>query len=305
MHPHDSYDIHLIRILHALVSEGSVSKAAAKLNHSQPAMSGALKRLRQLTGDPLLVRTQRGMVPTDHALAILQPARRALAEIDKLFSTKAAFSPSKAETFAISVPEYMDPHFLPALGERVFEAGHQVRLDIRPLYSDAQCVAKLDTGELDLVIAPWDDPPPHLHVALLREDRLVLLARRGHPILDEPLTLEAVAAARHVAVPLSYRGQKSIVDSHLARAGWQRDIWASVSGFGLVPGLLERSDLVFVCVARFAQASLARHDLAMTELPFPLPKVRLLSMWHPRRNSSSSHRWLRQHVIDASKHDAR
>ncbi|GAA4343347.1 LysR substrate-binding domain-containing protein [Pigmentiphaga soli] len=301
MNPHDQYDIHLLRILHTLISEGSVSRAAAKLNHSQPAVSGALKRLRQLIGDPLLVRTRHGMAPTDHALSLLQPTRRALAEIDRVFVNRADFSPGVEERFTVSAPDYIDPHFLPRLVERVQQGDHSVRFDIQPLHSDADCVAKLDSGEVDLVVAPWDDPPPHLHSSRLWEDRLVLLMREGHPLQAAELTPASVAAARHVAVPLRFRGQSSIVDAHLARAGWQRDVWLTVNAFGLVPEILERTDLVFVCVSRFAATAMRRHGLALRELPVKLPKVRLLGLWHPRKHASSRHRWLRQQALEAGR----
>lgn len=301
MNPHDQYDIHLLRILHTLITEGSVSRAAAKLNHSQPAISGALKRLRHLIGDPLLVRTRHGMVPTDHALSLVQPMRRALAEIDRVFVNQAEFSPDESGHFVVSAPDYIDPHFLPKLAQRLQARDNHVRLNIQPLHTDAECVSKLDSGELDLVIAPWDDPPAHLHSSRLWEDRLVLLARVGHPLLEGELPAARLATARHVAVPLRFKSHLSIVDAHLAKLGWQRDIWINVSAFGLVPEILERTELVFICVARFATDCMNNHALAMRELPGKLPKVRLHTLWHPRKHLSARHKWLRQQVLDVGR----
>lgn len=297
---HDQYDIHLLRILQALITSGSVSRTAEQLQLSQPAVSGALKRLRALIGDPLLVRTGRGMTPTDHALSLVQPTRRALAEIDRVFVNRADFSPSTEERFSISVPDYLDPGFVPQLVHEAQSAENQVRLDIQPLYTDAECVGKLDRSELDLVIAPWDDPPPHLHFTRLWEDRLVLLLRRGHPLLQQgAVSPEDFSRARHVAVLLRFRSHSSIVDAHLSRAGYTRDVWLSLSAFGLIPRVLEESDLVFVCVSRFATQSAEQYGLVACELPMKLPKVRLLSLWHPRKHLAPRHKWLRQRVVDA------
>jgi DNA-binding transcriptional LysR family regulator len=218
-----------------------------------------------------------------------------------VFVNRSDFSPQTYEQFTISAPDYIDPHFLPKLVERAQTTDNHVRLNIVPLYTDADCVAKLDSGEVDLVIAPWDDPPPHLHSSRLWEDRLVLLMRENHPLCKRELTLGDLADARHVAVPLRFRSQASIVDAHLAGVGWQRDIWTNVNTFGLVPEILERTDLVFVCVSRFAANSMKTHKLAMRELPIKLPKVRLLSLWHPRRHSSPRHKWLRQQATEASR----
>eukprot|EP01032_Pedospumella_encystans_P026971 gene26972-30491_t len=158
-------DIHLIRILYLLLCEKNVSRVALKLNQPQPSISASLRKLRELTGDPLLVRGGRGMVPTQHGESLLKPAKRILDETESLFSPKTAFVPQEeARTFHIAAPDYMNTQFFTEVIARVRRESPKSRLVIHALGPDADYVRLLSDGELDLVVANWDEPPHHLRV---------------------------------------------------------------------------------------------------------------------------------------------
>eukprot|EP01035_Chromulina_nebulosa_P060838 gene60838-83209_t len=143
----DKIDLHLIRVLHTVLTERSVSRAAVRLGMHQPAVSAALKRLRDLSGDPLLVRGGRGMVPTQHGESLLKPAKRILDETESLFSPKTAFVPQEeARTFHIAAPDYMNTQFFTEVIARVRRESPKSRLVIHALGPDADYVRLLSDG---------------------------------------------------------------------------------------------------------------------------------------------------------------
>src|SRR5690606_8654183 len=149
----DKIDLHLIRVLHTVLTDRSVSRAAIRLGMYQPAVSAALKRLRELAGDPLLVRSGSGMVPTDAGLRMIEPAASILRAAEMLFSDARGFDPQTAgTTFRIAASDYLDPTFLPAVVTQVKAQAPLVRIEIHPLSSDGDYHAHLANGEIDLVI---------------------------------------------------------------------------------------------------------------------------------------------------------
>ncbi|MCC6246974.1 MAG: LysR family transcriptional regulator, partial [Rubrivivax sp.] len=185
----DTIDLHLIRVLHTVITERSVSRAALKLASSQPAVSAQLKRLRELTGDPLLVRAGQQMMPTETALSLVEPASRVLHEAERLFSPKArerGFG-SEAEvakitaTFRVAASDYLDPLFLPSLVAHLQRVAPLARLELMPLSREYDYRRHLAVGDVDLVIGNWLEPPEELHLARLVSDEVVCLVAEDHP----------------------------------------------------------------------------------------------------------------------------
>ncbi len=171
-------DLHLIRILYMLLSEKNVSRVALKLNQPQPSISAALRKLREMTGDPLLVRGSRGMVPTQHGESLLRPAKRILYETERMFVQKQPFAPqAEARTFHIAAPDYLDSQFLPNVVAKVLRESPSSRLVIHHIGRDVDYGRMLSDGELDLVIGNWDEPPAHLHLAKLFQDPIACSMR--------------------------------------------------------------------------------------------------------------------------------
>src|ERR1044071_1959378 len=170
----DKIELHLIRVLHTLITESSVSRAALRLQTTQPAVSAQLKRLRELTGDPLLVRAGTGMTPTARALQLAGPAAALLEEAGRLFhprSRREVFDPADCTlTFRLAASDYLDPTFLPALVGQVQRTAPQARLEFRPLSGDFDYQRGLARGEVDLVIGNWLHPPQELHLGRLLSD---------------------------------------------------------------------------------------------------------------------------------------
>ena len=184
-----SLDLYLLRVLHTLLTEGSVTRAAAKLNQSQPAVSAALRRLRDINGDPLLVRSRSGMVPTEYGAALLDPVRNALREIDRIVPYRTDFDPLRSvRTFKIGSPDYLNVLFLPTVVRSFRRQAPGARLEWHSLNPVFDYERALETGQLDLAIGNWPEPPEGLHRSDLFADRMVCLMSDKHPGASEPLT---------------------------------------------------------------------------------------------------------------------
>ena len=148
----DKIDLHLIRVLHTVLTERSVSKAAMKLGMYQPAVSASLKRLRELAGDPLVVRSGAGMVPTDAGLRMIEPSASILRAAEMLFSEARGFDPQTATTtFRVAAADYLDPLFLPELVARVKAQAPRSQIEIHPLSADSDYHLRLAEGQVDVV----------------------------------------------------------------------------------------------------------------------------------------------------------
>ena len=297
-----SVDSHLLRVLVTLVSERNVSRTAIRLSQSQPAISTALKRLREIFADPLLVRQRAGMAPTDRALLLCEQARRALAEIDAMHASVDRFDPaSSTQTFKLGSPDFLVSSFLAGVVEELRQSAPQARLIVQPLSAEFDHERALASGDLDLVISNGLQPPPHLHLSLLLEDDLVCLLGANHPNAATGLTREQYMASRHI-VPMPYvQGQRSVVEAHLSRLRLLRDACVVVPYFELAPHLLINTDLVFTTARHFASHYARLLPLAVSDAPFDFPRMRFYQLWHERSHLAAPHRWFRKLVQSAAR----
>ena len=291
-------DVHLLRVLHTVVTEASVSRAADRLDISQPAVSASLKRLRDMTGDALLVRTRSGMAPTTRALELLAHATRALNGIDAIIQHGQKFVPAQSvRAFSLAAPDYLDSHFLPDLIERVTRLAPHARLSIRPLTADMDFERMLEDGGVDVVIANWQQPPPYLRLGPLYEDEVVVMMRREHPLAARAALNEAdYRAAQHVA-PVRYAGGvRGSIDDHLASIGMERMHRVAIAYFNLVPYVLQKTDLLFTTGRRFAESCARQVPLKVFKAPLGFPPMKYYQLWHERTHDAPAARWLREQI---------
>jgi len=298
----DLLDGHLLRVLCVLLEERSVSRAARKLDATQPAISTALKRLRDIFADPLLVRDKLDMVPTARALQLEAPARAARDAIAQLTATPSSFDAARATlTFRIGSPDYLAPTLLAAVLRRLRTEAPHCRAELHPLGPDFDAERVLAEDRLDVIIGNWPEPPERLHLSLLLEDELVCLVRRGHPLAAAPLTDERYLAAAHV-VPLRYSSQqRGVVETHLATLRAQRDARVSVPYFAFAPHVVAETDLVFTTARHFAEPYTRTLPVVMLEAPPGFPSMRFYQLWHERAHHASAHRWLRGVIAEVGR----
>jgi len=303
----DKIELYLIRVLKTLITERSVSRAAMRLQSTQPAVSAQLKRLRALTGDPLLVRSGNNMAPTETALRLLEPATRLLQDADRLFSPRAhqrAFDPlNSASTFRIAASDYLDPLFLPELVGRLKAEAPGVHLDILPLTVDFDYRKSLARGDVDLVVGNWLEQPGELHLGRLISDDIVCLVAEDHPAVRSPRswTVERYLAAQHIAPMSMHPGWHSVIDEHLAGLGHRREIAVRSPHFGLTPLMVARSHLVLTTGRLFCSRYVEQFALRIVKCPIEFPPLNYYQLWHELTHSAAPCRWLREHVRDTAR----
>jgi DNA-binding transcriptional LysR family regulator len=298
----DPFDTYLLRVLWLLVSERSVSRTAIKLNQSQPAISAALKRLREIVHDPLLVRDKTSMVPTPRALELMESARIALAEIDRLRTRPEAFDPAKAEiTFRVGSPDFLSVSFLSNVVANLRRQAPQSRLVVHPLGVDFDYEKALAQGDLDVVVGNWPQPPEYLHLSLILEDEIVCLMANDHPYAKKGMTAEQYLRAAHV-VPVPYSvAHRGVVETRLATLRVKRNATIMLPFFNMGPYLLPGTDLIFTTSRHFARYYANFLPLAIVPSPIEFPRMRFYQLWHDRAHNSAPHKWLRSLLTAANR----
>jgi len=293
----DKIDLHLIRVLHTVLMERSVSRAAVRLGMHQPAVSAALKRLRDLAADPLLVRSGTGMIPTDAGLRMVEPAARILQAAEMLFTDARGFDPQTAAiTFRIAASDYLDPVFLPQLVAQIKQQAPMCHVEIHPLSADAHYHGHLAQGDIDVVVGNWLRPPEDLHMGRLFGDDVVSLVANEHPAARRGWDQAAWLEAEHIAPTPTHPGARGIIDEHLQAVGLRRNITARCAHFSLVPDMVARSLLVLTTGRQFCQRYLGHLPLTVLEPPVAFPRLLYYQLWHARTHTSASAAWLRERV---------
>ena len=297
-------DSYLLKVLHSLVTEASVSRTAVLLGQSQPAISVALRKLRAMTGDPLLVRSGSHMVPTSHALTLVEPVSQALAGIAAVLHPTTAFDPATTRrTFHIGSPDYLDVFFLPAIVDAFHTQAPRARIEFRHLMTvDGGYEHGLECGSLDLVIGNWRTPPEHLHLQPLCKDDLVCLLRVEHPIKPGGLSRDVYQEAGHLAVTTHNAPGLGTIDFELARYGLSRNVTATLPYFGMAPYVLMRSNLLFTTTRALASHYCNLLPLRMEPIPGEPQALTYYQLWHDRSHRSAAATWLRHLVAGVAKH---
>lgn len=283
-------DFNLLVTLDVLLAEGSVARAARRLRLSPSAMSRALARLRDVTGDPLLVRAGRGLVPSPRAVALREQVQRLVQETEAVLRPVQAPDLSRlSRTFALRASEgFVEAHGA-ALLARIARDAPSVRLRFLPKPDRDSTPLRDGTADLETgVIARGTGP--ELRAQALFRDRFVGVVRGGHPFAAGKVSLARYAAAHHVAV--ARPGLDSgPVDTALATAGRQRQVAVHVGGFSAALALARASDLVATVPERHTAG--LRDGLAIFTLPFPIAPITVSLLWHPRLDGDPVHAWLR------------
>ncbi|MGY2139476.1 LysR family transcriptional regulator [Pseudomonas reactans] len=283
-------DLNLLITLDVLLAEGSVAAAAKRLRLSPSAMSRALARLRETTGDPLLVRAGRGLVPTPRAVALREQVSRLVQEANAVLRPVQSLDMAQvARTFTLRTSEEFVENFGPALLARIAQDAPGVRLRfINKIDKDSTLLREgsvdLETGVVDPTASP-----EVLTQALFR-DRLVGVVRSGHPLSRGDVSVERYAAGQHVYV--SRRGQdRGQIDDALEALGLTRQINTVVAGFATAIALARDTDLIASVPERYTAHQ--RQGLYSFALPLALPTFTVSMLWHPRLDADLAHRWLR------------
>lgn len=291
-------DLNLFVVFDAIYTEGGITAAARTLNLTQPAVSHALGRLRELFDDPLFERRGQGMVPTPLARTLIAEVRTSLQGFERTLREGTRFDPATSERrFTISMRDALEATLLPPLMAAI--AKEAPRIDVTTVRGDRrQLEAELLAGTIDAVADILLPASPAIRHAPILSDPMVVLARPGHPIAHEPLTLERYLACEHVHVSSRRRGA-GLEDVELRRLGHERRVRLRCQHYPAACRVVSCTDLLATLPIRYARIANEPYGNVMLPLPFNVPALELYLYWHANSDQDAAGRWLRDHIFAA------
>lgn len=288
-------DLNLLRAFDALITDRNVTRAAARLGVTQPAMSGILLRLRDSFGDQLFVRAQRGIVPTERALALAQPVRQVLADIDRLLQAPQFDPATSAGTVTIAATDYAQRAIAVPMYAALAVRAPQMRMCLVAI-DDGQLPMQMERGEIDCALLTAATAPAGLHGRTLFDEHYVCVMRSGHPAARSGrLGVKQFCAWDHALVSMAGGSFHGVTDEALAAAGHTRRVAVSVNNFLILHDLLRASDLLAVAPQRLVAGL---DGLVTRPLPVAVPGFTKIAAWHARTHHDPRQRWLRELLVE-------
>jgi DNA-binding transcriptional LysR family regulator len=301
-----SIDLNRLLVLHAVLSEGSVTRAAAALHVTPSAISNALARLRATFDDPLLVRSGRGLVLTPRAALLAPQLAEAVAAMTRVIEDQSQFEPARTtRTFTLACSDAEQISEVPRIAAAFARNLPRARLRIMSV-DQLEAKGGLASGEVDVTIGPAPAPLPELHCTDLYEEEAVLVVRKGHPQVRRRISKEQFNSLRHIDILLAL-GEPGIghrvVEEFLASHGLHRDVAISVPSFAAAAAIAAETDWVAGMPRRMAAVFLRQMPLISVTTPVPGVRFRIQLLWHGRTNLDAGAQFFRSLVIAAVQRD--
>ncbi|HJV87727.1 MAG TPA: LysR family transcriptional regulator [Noviherbaspirillum sp.] len=298
-------DLNLLRVFDAVMTEQNLTRAANRLAMTQPAVSNALRRLRDALGDELLIRTAHGVKPTPRAESLWPAVRRALAALEEAISPDEHFDISTAQnTFRMAMADATAALWLPSLVRSIEREAPGLTIRMVPL-TTREPRPLLLRGDIDLAVGFFPGVVAQLtggqaSVSPIRHEQLysgryVCVMRKHHPLAKKELTIDDYCGSNHLLVSFSGRAH-GLVDEALAKIGRERRILLTVNQFFTAGRVVATSDLITVLPRHLIASTGITGALVTKELPFSLPNVHVDMLWHERDTRNPAHKWLRDHL---------
>ena len=294
-------DLNRLLVLHTVLREGSVSRAAAVLHVTPSAVSNALARLRETFGDPLLVRSGRSLVPTPRAAALAPQLATALAGIAQAVEGQARFNPERStRTFTLACSDAEQISEVPQIAARFAQRYPKATLRVISVY-ELEARGALASIDVDAVIGPASNEGRGIYTADLYEDEAVLVVRKGHPQVRRRLSIEQFNTLRHIDVLLGLGGPgigHRIVDEFFSSHGLYRDIAVAVPSFASAAAIASRTDWVAGMPRRMADVFLRQMPLVRVAMPVPALKFSIALSWQERTHMDAGAQSFRSLIMD-------
>ncbi len=295
-------DLNLLVILDLLLKERNVTRAAARLGISQSAMSHALRRLRSMFEDQLLVSTPRGMVPTERALALVDRTEQILDNIESILSSRPRFNAATAQRkFTLIASDGIQFLMMPRLLSHLAQHAPGIALSFRTLKGN---LALQLEDEIDIAIGAFDSDVESGYRQELFQEEFACMLRKGHPHVGQTLSLEEFTSLHHALVTPRQLNDSGLVDDMLSKLGRTRRIALAVPHFLVAPVAIVSSDLILTLSARLARAFAEIYPLRVLPVPLKLPGYTITQHWHERWHRDPTHIWLRGVLTELFQHTA-
>jgi DNA-binding transcriptional LysR family regulator len=297
-----SIDLNRLLVLHAVLSERSVTRAAAVLHVTPSAVSNALARLRATFDDPLLVKSGRGLVLTPRATHLAPQLAEAVAAMARVVEDQSSFESARTtRTFTLACSDAEQISEVPRIAAAFARKLPHARLRVMSV-DQLQAKGGLASGEVDVAIGPAHTPLPNVHSSDLYEEEGVLVVRKGHPQIRRRMSKEQFNTMRHIDILLALAGPgigHRIVEEFLARHGLHRDIAISVASFAAAAAIAAQTDWVAGMPRRMAAVFLRQMPLTSIAMPVPAVKFRIQLLWHERTHQDAGARFFRALIMAA------
>ncbi|MCA1326715.1 LysR family transcriptional regulator [Herbaspirillum sp. alder98] len=290
-------DLNLLKTFIAIWEERSLTTAAERLHLTQPAVSHALRRLREMFDDPLFVRTPTAMVPTDAAVRLHTPIANALTIIHDALQNHAHFDPATASrTFRMVMSDMSSAHVLPLLMERLAQSAPRVSFEVEQMPIEALSAA-MRNGDIDLAFGYLPGLSDDCVSQTVLYDEYICMLRRAHPLAGAPLTMDTLTRLRYVYTATNTTGHK-LAEDVFRKAGIRRDIALRIPHFTVAPQIVLKTDLALILPRSIAeQVNLAR-DCVLLDLPLPMPRIPVRLHTHTRFAADPGIAWLRDTLAE-------
>lgn len=304
-------DLNLLRVFDEVMAERSLTKAAHNLALTQPAVSNAMRRLRETLGDDLVRRSGQGLEPTPRANALWPAVREALRQLQETLIPSPFDPATSSATFVLAMADATASELIPGLLNVVERDAPGVSLRVVPLSTrDPRRLLDAESAELavghfpavlaDLTASAQSGGAVSFNYQRLYDGEYVCVMRKNHPLAKKPLTIERFCEARHMLVSFSGR-PFGFVDEALASLQRKRRIVITVNQFFTAGRVVSQSDLLTVLPRHFVRVADVGHSLIVKDLPFEMPVVHVDALWHKRLQQSSAHQWLREAIASSAK----
>ncbi|MCX4029695.1 LysR family transcriptional regulator [Endozoicomonas sp. SM1973] len=302
-------DLNLLVYLDVLLRERNVTKAAAHLGITQPAMSNGLRRLRELFDDPLLIRTSEGMTATERAQDLQPIVRDVLAKIEQALQPQKAFDAKHSDrVFRIMASDYAESTLIPEVLKRLRHEAPTVILDV--LTPSDVSFLDVEQGRVDMAINRFDDMPQSFHQTTIWRDTFSCLISVENPLLAD-FTLANYLQAQHIWVSKTGMGvgvgitpqdvqRLGWVDEALTKLGKKRNISVFTRHYQVATLLAQEKDLVATLPTRAALLQQKNNQLVIKQPPFEIPPFELKMAWSPLLQHNSAHQWLRRLIVEVA-----
>jgi DNA-binding transcriptional LysR family regulator len=295
-------DLKLIQLAYALLTECSVSRAATRTGQTQPSVSIALRRLREIFSDALLVRSGSHLVPTARGVELRKSLARLVDDMEQLFEPVESFDPALLNrSFNVVAANCLGMFLIPEMVRILQREAPLVRLDFRKMPSPEELMLQLETGELDILIGNWVELPKNLRCLTIFTCDIVCVVARDHPFAQKKkVSIEEYLQAEHLSPTPSTDSALSPISTQLATHSLRRRVSVALPEYNIVPYVLPQTGLVFTTGRPFAEHIASQIPVTLVEAPAELGRMRFSVLWHERAHTSAASQWLRNVIRRAA-----
>ena len=291
-----NFDLNLLRVFGAVHAEGHIGRAAKRLGITQPAVSHAIQRLRDSVGDPLFIRSGKGVEPTARADEMAAYVRDSLESAMAAIAAPQSFDPAISNrVFHVGLPDHAVAKYAPLIHATFSHRAPKLGIHLHDVQTP-EAIRLVEQGDIDMAANAIEDLPKRFKSMPLFTSQIVVIASKQNPYIKGKIDLSGYHKARHLMYPAPPPMNKALGES-LAKWGITRDIGMTISSHLAVPLIIANSDLIATVTREIAEPYVEKYGLQMFKLPFDIPDVQVSLFWHERNDRDAGHQWLREMAV--------